>query len=286
MDIFVPYCHGPSHEIESAAQVRNARNGLRLCLGNKMAETVSSQQPTAIVTGGSRGLGRGIAQALVARGVHVIALARDAAGLEALARELANVEPVVADAADEIVAARLLQERQPNLVVLCAGASALLRPLHLHSWETFSLNWEVDAKSVFVWLRNALLLPMKPGGHIVVVSSMAAINGSPLSGSYAGAKRMLWLMADYAAQEVSHEKLGLHIHCLLPTLNPNTDLGRAAVAAYVARAGVSTEEFAKRLAPHLTPAVMGDAIVKLHEDPSRWDKVAYRIGGDGLTPVA
>ena len=252
-----------------------------------MAETVSSQQPTAIVTGGSRGLGRGIAQALVARGVHVIALARDAAGLEALARELANVEPVVADAADEIVAARLLQERQPNLVVLCAGASALLRPLHLHSWETFSLNWEVDAKSVFVWLRNALLLPMKPGGHIVIVSSMAAINGSPLSGSYAGAKRMLWLMADYAAQEVSREKLGLHIHCLLPTLNPNTDLGRAAVAAYAARAGVSTEEFAKRLAPHLTPAVMGDAIVKLHENPPRWDKVAYRIGGDGLlTPVA
>jgi len=132
-------------------------------LGNKMAETVSSQQPTAIVTGGSRGLGRGIPQALVARGVHVIALARDAAGLEALAGELANVEPVVADAADEIVAARLLQERQPNLVVLCAGASALLRPLQLHSWETFSLNWEVDTKSVFVWLRNALLLPMKPG---------------------------------------------------------------------------------------------------------------------------
>jgi len=138
-----------------------------------MAETVASQQPTAIVTGGSRGLGRGIAQALVARGVYVIALARDAASLEALARAVANVEPVVADAADEIVAARLLQERQLNLVVLCAGASALLGPLHLHSWETFSLNWEV-AKSVFVWLRNALLLPMKPGGHIVIVSSMAA----------------------------------------------------------------------------------------------------------------
>src|SRR5215468_4761538 len=122
-----------------------------------MAETVSSQQPTAIVTGGSRGLGRGIAQALVARGVHVIALARDAAGLEALARELANVEPVVADAADEIVAARLLQEKQPSLVVLCAGASALLRARARHSWVSFPLKWEVDAKSVCVWLLNAHL---------------------------------------------------------------------------------------------------------------------------------
>jgi len=83
--------------------------GLRL--GNKMAETVSSQQPTAIVTGGSRGLGRGIAQALVARGVHVIALVRDAAGFEALVGELANAEFVVVDVVDEIVAVWLLQER-------------------------------------------------------------------------------------------------------------------------------------------------------------------------------
>jgi len=251
-----------------------------------MPETAASQRQTAIVTGGSRGLGRGIVEALSARRMHVIALARDEAGLESVARELPDVEPIVADAADEIVAARLLQERRPDLVVLCAGASALLRPLHLHTWETFSLNWEVDTKSSFVWLRNALLLPMKPGSHIVIVSSMAAINGSSLSGSYAGAKRMLWLMADYAALEVDRLKLGLQIHCLLPTLNPSTDLGRAAIAAYAARAGVKADEFAKRLEPHLTLAIMGDAIVALQENPSKWDKVAYRIGGDGLVPIS
>jgi NAD(P)-dependent dehydrogenase (short-subunit alcohol dehydrogenase family) len=251
-----------------------------------MTENASRPSKTAVVTGGSRGLGRGIVQALVARGVRVIALARDEAGLDALARELVDVEPMVADAADEKTAGRLLQERRPDLVVLCAGASALLRPLHHHSWETFSENWNVDAKSTFVWLRNALLLPMRPGSHIVIVSSMAALNGSPLSGSYAGAKRMLWLMADYASQEVNRLKLGLHIHCLLPMLNPNTDLGRAAVAAYAERAGVSAEEFAKRLAPHLTPAIMGDAVVELNSDPARWDKLAYQVGGTGLKPLS
>lgn len=250
-----------------------------------MQEARSFQSQTAVVTGGSRGLGRGIVQALSAQGMHVIALARDGAGLELVSRELRDVEPMTADATDEIVAARVLQERLPDLVVLCAGASALLRPLQLHSWETFSLNWEVDAKSTFVWLRNALLLPLKPGSHIVIISSMAAINGSPLSGSYAGAKRMLWLMAEYAAQEVSRQKLGLRIHCLLPTLNPNTDLGRAAVAAYAVRSGISIDEFAKRLAPHLTPAIMGDAVVELYSNPTRWDKVAYQIGGAGLKPL-
>jgi 3-oxoacyl-[acyl-carrier protein] reductase len=241
---------------------------------------------TAVVTGGSRGLGRGVVEALAARGLRVVVLARNAAGLESLARDIAHVEPIAADAADETVAGRLLQERQPDLVVLCAGASALLRPLHLHSWETFSQNWEVDTKSTFVWLRNALLLPMRPGSHIVIVSSMAAVNGSPLSGSYAGAKRMQWLMADYAAQEAKRLKLDLHIRCLLPVLNPNTDLGRAAIAAYAERAGVSTAEFNRRLVPHLTPAIIGAAIVELYFNPARWDKLAYQIGGEGLKPLS
>jgi NAD(P)-dependent dehydrogenase (short-subunit alcohol dehydrogenase family) len=250
-----------------------------------MAETVASQQETAIVTGGSRGLGRGIVEALAARQMRVIAVARGAASLEAAAKEM-RVEHVAADVADELTAGRLMQDLRPDLIVLCAGASALLRPLHQHSWETFSQNWEVDTKATFVWLRNALLLPMKPGSHIVIVSSMAAVNGSPLSGSYAGAKRMQWMMADYASQEASRLKLGLRFHCLLPVLNPSTDLGRAAIAAYAERAGISVEHFTERLMPALTPAIIGEAVVDLHQNPGKWDHLAHRIGGDGLVPLS
>ena len=250
-----------------------------------MAETVASQQETAIVTGGSRGLGRGIAEALSTAKMRVVVVSRDGARLEAAAKEM-RVDHVAADVADELTAGRLLQDLRPDLVVLCAGASALLRPLHLHSWETFSQNWEADAKATFVWLRNALLLPMKPGSHIVIVSSMAAINGSPLSGGYAGAKRMPWLMAEYASQEASRLKLGLRFHCLLPVLNPSTDLGRAAIAAYAERTNVGVEQFTQRLMPPLTPAIIGDAVADLHLNPDKWDQLAYRIGGAGLAPVS
>jgi len=240
--------------------------------------------PTAIVTGASRGLGRGIAQALAETKIRVIALANDGERLGVTAKELA-VEPIAADVADPLISVRLLQEWQPDLLVLCAGALPLLRPLHLHTWETFSQNWEVDAKSTFNWLRDALLLPMKSGSHIIVISSIASVLGSPLSGSYAGAKRMQWLIAEYASEEAARLKLGIRFHCLLPKLNPNTDLGRATIAAYAQRAGVSTEQFAKRFDPPLTPAIIGQAVVDLHENPSQWDKLAYRVSGGGLTPL-
>ena len=250
-----------------------------------MAETITSLRETAIVTGGSRGLGRGIAETLSTAKMRVVVVARDPAKLEAAAKEM-GVGHVAADVADELTAGRLLQDLRPDLLVLCAGASPLLRPLHLHSWETFSHNWEVDAKATFVWVRNALLLPMKPGGHIVIVSSMAAVNGSPLSGGYAGAKRMQWFMADYAAQEAGRLKIGLRVHCLLPVLNPSADLGRAAIAAYAERANVGVEQFTQRLMPALTPSIIGDAVADLHLNPGKWDQLTYRIGGAGLAPVS
>ena len=247
--------------------------------------TEATRKPeTAIVTGASRGLGRGIAEALAARKMRVVALAHDAEHLAPVAREI-GAEPVVADVADSVASGRLLQDLNPDLLVLCAGALPLLRPLHFHSWETFSRNWEIDARATFNWVRDALLLPMKSGSHIIVISSMASILGSPLSGSYAGAKRMQWLIAEYAFEESARLKLNIRFHCLLPTLNPNTDLGRATMAAYALRAGVRTEDFVKRFDPPLTPAIIGQAVVDLHENPARWDKLAYRVSGDGLVPL-
>jgi NAD(P)-dependent dehydrogenase (short-subunit alcohol dehydrogenase family) len=249
-----------------------------------MAENTSSELHRAVVVGGSGAFGRGIVQALAAKAIRVMALARDAGRLEAAARE-AGVEHMTGDATEETTAARILQEWRPDLVVLCAGARPLLRPLHLHTWETFALNWEVDTKATFVWLRNALLLPMRPGSHIIVISSGAAIHGSVLSGGYAGAKRTQWFMAKYASLEAERNKLGLRIQCLLPMLSQN-GMGPAAIAAYAERAGISQEEFAKRLGPPLTPAMVGQAVVDLHYNPGQWNQLAYQIGGDGLTPVS
>jgi hypothetical protein len=106
-----------------------------------------------------------------------------------------------------------------------------------------------------------------------------------LSGGYAGAKRTQWYITDYAAQESARLKLGLRFHCLLPILNASSELGRAAIAAYAERAGVSADEFPKRFGPPLTPAIIGKAVAELHADRSRDATLAFQVTGAGLAPV-
>jgi NAD(P)-dependent dehydrogenase (short-subunit alcohol dehydrogenase family) len=245
----------------------------------------STSRRVAIVAGASRGLGRGVAEALASRGMRVLALARSEALLGSLARETPGVVPVVGDVTDAGLAERMLREEAPDLVVLCAGAKPVLAALHEQTWETFQTNWNVDAKATFAWLGHALRLPMKRGSHVVVVSSGAAVQGSPVSGGYAPAKRAQWYMADYAATESARADLGLRFHCLLPSLNPSTELGREGIAAYAKRAGVTPEAFAKRFDPPLTPAIMGQGVVDLFESADRFPQLAYRITGTGLVSL-
>src|SRR5712692_236073 len=227
----------------------------------------------ALVVGASRGLGQGIAQAFTEAGATVIGVARNPApGV------------VAADAADPVVAGKLIAEHRPDVLALVAGAAPLLRPIHLHTWETFSANWHSDVRMTFHWLREALLLPLREGSRVIVMSSGAALMGSPLSGGYAGAKATQRFIAAYAAQESARLKLGIGISAVLPRLTPATELGRPAVMAYAAREGVTVEEYLRRMGEPVTPAIAGAAFVRLATTP-QGDGGAYLLTADGLSPV-
>ncbi len=66
-----------------------------------MTDGQETKRRTALVIGGSRGLGRGVVEALSRRGARVVAVARDAAALQATATAL-SVEVLAGDAADEL----------------------------------------------------------------------------------------------------------------------------------------------------------------------------------------
>ena len=70
---------------------------------------------------------------------------------------------MVADVADPVVAGTLIEQYRPDTLVLNAGAQPLSRPLHQHTWESFSRNWDVDVRHAFHWIREALLFPLASG---------------------------------------------------------------------------------------------------------------------------
>jgi NAD(P)-dependent dehydrogenase (short-subunit alcohol dehydrogenase family) len=227
-------------------------------------------------------LGRGIARAFAEAGAPVVALARSGPALAELASSSASIRTEVADAADATVAGSLIDRYEPEVVILVAGASPLMRPLQHQTWETFSVNWHTDVRIAFHWLREALLKPLLPGSRVVVVSSGAAVAGSPLSGGYAGAKATQRFITGYAQDEANRADMGITFTAVLPRITPLTDLGRPAVRAYAARNGQSEEEYLQQMGEPLTPEVAGAALLELVRADAATLAPGYLLTGAGV----
>jgi NAD(P)-dependent dehydrogenase (short-subunit alcohol dehydrogenase family) len=240
---------------------------------------------TTIVVGASRGLGRGITTALAESGAPVVAVSRTEAEFPELANGAGTIQPVIADARDATVAGSLLDRYEPEAIVLVAGAAPHMRPLQQQTWETFSVNWETDVRIAFHWLREALLKPLRPGSRVVVFSSGAALNknGSPLSGGYAGAKATQRFITAYAQDEATRAGLGITFTTVLPQFAPLTGVGKPAVAAYAAQAGLSVKDFlSTQTFPLLTPEIAGTAMVELVQAEAANVASGYVLNGGGL----
>jgi NAD(P)-dependent dehydrogenase (short-subunit alcohol dehydrogenase family) len=180
------------------------------------------------------------------------------------------------------VAASLLDRHEPHAVILVAGAVPLIRPLQHQTWEAFSVNWHTDVKIAFHWLREALLKPLRPGSRMIVISSGAALQGSPLSGGYAGAKATERFIAAYAQAEANRAGLGITFTAVLPRITLHTDLGRPAVRAYAARSGQSEQQYLEQFGQPLTPEIAGAAMVEVVRAEPASVAADYLLTGAGL----
>lgn len=245
---------------------------------------MSDSHPIAVVTGASRGFGRAIAAALVATGTTVVGIARGEQPLLAVRAELGDrFVPLPGDATDEALASAVIREHRPGLVVLNAGGTPHMAPVHEQTWETFSRNWNVDTRQVFTWTRAALLAPLAPGSVVVSLSSGAALAGSPLSGGYASAKAAIRYVRGYADDEARRAGLDIRFVTLLPQLTPTTGLGSVGVAGYAARQGVDEDTFVRGLEPVLTPEQVAKAVTTVATD--RDSAPEYQVTGGGLRPI-
>lgn len=242
-------------------------------------------QKNALVIGGSRGIGRGMALALVAAGAETTVVARDSEALNELKDMRMN--PVAGDATDPTLAGQLLDRFEPDIVVLTAGATPLMRPLSQYDWESFTMPWNLDVKITFHLLRESLLRPLHPDARVVVLSSGAALGGSPLSGGYASAKQAQRFLCSYARQEIRQRELGFRVHCILPSLNPNTRLGEVGVRGYARAAGMTPEQYVKeKLPPPPTPESAGRALLDLLTEDAHKNLEEALLTARGLKPIS
>src|SRR6266853_6493563 len=139
---------------------------------------MSLKNKNIVVTGGSRGLGLGLVETLVAYDAKVTVVARDADALESVRARL-GVATISADVTDETAAHRILAEVRPDILALNAGSTPPMGRLDQMNWADFTAVWQTDVKAGLYWLQAALNLPLKPGSRVLVGSSGAAVNGSP-----------------------------------------------------------------------------------------------------------
>jgi NAD(P)-dependent dehydrogenase (short-subunit alcohol dehydrogenase family) len=238
-----------------------------------------------VVVGGSRGVGRRIVEAGIRNGARVLAVARQEGPLRLLAREVAGTEVLALDATDEGAPAKVFDVLQPDILVLCAGAFPPAAPLHELSWREFAANWETDVKIAFHFCKAALSPPLAAGTSVVLISSGAALAGSPNSGGYAGAKRTQLFIANYSQKESDRLRLGLRFMALAPRMMPDTELGKHAVAGYSRYLGISATAFIRSMSSPPTACDVATAAIELLINPDQSKGKAFIVSGKGLEAV-
>ncbi|WP_049623604.1 SDR family NAD(P)-dependent oxidoreductase [Frateuria defendens] len=246
----------------------------------------------AIVTGGSTGIGLEMVRSLAAQGAEVIAIARDESKLAA-ARD-SGARTIAGDVTDADLIASTINEVDPDILILNAGARLAAKTLDRQNWEDFSAIWNTDVRATFVGIQAALDKPLRPGSRVLVTSSGAAMVMSMpaikpedlrMSGGYIGAKRMVWFMA-HQANAVSRERgLGIRFQVLVPAqLMAGTELGHSVAAAYAEAEGITIDDhILTRYGAHLEPKQVGRQVAEWLADPAYATGVAYGIRA-GMQP--
>jgi 3-oxoacyl-[acyl-carrier protein] reductase len=180
----------------------------------------------AVVTGGTRGIGRNITEALLAEGAHTFICGRDAAGLKTALEQLGQnsggrerVDGVVADVSRYDDCRKLIQaaaRRFGGIDILVNNAGVgTFKPIDQLSPEEWDSTIGTNLSGAFYCCREAIpLLRQRGGGYIFNISSLAGVNAFAGGSAYNASKFGLNGFSEAMMQDVRHD--GIRVSYIMP----------------------------------------------------------------------
>lgn len=187
---------------------------------------------SAIVTGGTKGIGLAIARALIKAGASVSLSARHKAEIEKTAADLNHTGPgrcvgFVCDVRDEAQVKELFASTVETLggldILINNAGIGIFASVEETSGDDFRAVIETNLCGVFYCCRAAIpLLKQRGGGYIINVSSLAGANPHARMAAYNASKFALNGFSEALMQEVRHD--GIKVSYIMPG-SVNTEFG-------------------------------------------------------------
>jgi NAD(P)-dependent dehydrogenase (short-subunit alcohol dehydrogenase family) len=172
----------------------------------------------AVVTGASSGIGAAIACELAAAGTALLLAGRDRGRLQVICEraarlgapwcEAVGVDVTEPDAADRIVDAALRADGGLDVLVPCAGIFEP-EPLHVATVAGFDRHMAVNVRAPYA-LIAAATAHLRPGGSVVLVSSICGRAGFPGAAAYCASKGAIEMLTRALARELARRDVRIN----------------------------------------------------------------------------
>jgi NAD(P)-dependent dehydrogenase (short-subunit alcohol dehydrogenase family) len=178
----------------------------------------------AVVTGGSQGLGRGIALALAAAGAHVCPLSRTQTAVEAVAEEIqalgSSSLPLAVDVTDEAqvqaMVRRVVDEFGRIDILVNSAGIVSLKPTIEFPLEEWRGILQVNLEGTFVCCKEVGKVMLQQGrGKIINLSSVRGLQGRANDPAYPASKGAVNLLTKSLAIEWAQQ--GITVNAIAPT---------------------------------------------------------------------
>jgi len=172
---------------------------------------------TAVVTGGSAGIGLASAKRLAAEGAHVFIMGRRQEELDAAAAAIGDATPVAGDVSVAADVDRLydqVRDRGQGLDVVFANAGVNhIATLDATTEEAHDRIFDVNVKGVYLTVQKALPL-LNEGASVILAGSTASVNGIASMGAYGASKAAVRSYARTWSNELSSR--GVRVNAITP----------------------------------------------------------------------